>query len=351
MLPAMDRRRPTFPADAPSPPGLYDGAEEAEEDLWFLPAPDDGERDLFLPPAAPPSLVDAGEWRAAEAALAADLAALAWDHGRLAERLSMMGEGARMRLAQAEALSLGWWSGDRIAADRLALWQSYRLAATGDDVEALSRLAWVARRLAAPPARDGGIALHLGDEAGRFGPLPGESDRALSVLDGLDPATKGAAAFQLWQGLDERPGHLRGLEAAVLAARIGAGRSGAGGTGFLPQSLAGFGGLIATGGAGRRLAAWIAGAHQAVLSAMMTLERLRQWQLRAAEATGDLSGRTPGRLIACLARHPMVAAPQAEAETGASRAAIQRNLDTLVARDLIREVTGQGRFRVWTARL
>ena len=38
----------------------------------------------------------------------------------------------------------------------------------------------------------------------------------------------------------------------------------------------------------------------------------------------------------------MLVAPQAEAATGASRATAQRNLDVLVARSLVREVTGQG---------
>ncbi len=65
--------------------------------------------------------------------------------------------------------------------------------------------------------------------------------------------------------------------------------------------------------------------------------------------TADLSGRTPARLIDALAAQPMLAAPQAEADTGASRAAVQRNLDVLVARGLVREITGQGRFRVWAA--
>ena len=37
----------------------------------------------------------------------------------------------------------------------------------------------------------------------------------------------------------------------------------------------------------------------------------------------------------------------AEAMTGASRAAVQRNLAWMEAKDLIREVTGQGRFRMW----
>jgi DNA-binding IclR family transcriptional regulator len=39
----------------------------------------------------------------------------------------------------------------------------------------------------------------------------------------------------------------------------------------------------------------------------------------------------------------------AEALTGASRAAVQRNLAWMEARGLIREVTGQGRYRMWRA--
>jgi|JI7StandDraft_1071085.scaffolds.fasta_scaffold75775_2 hypothetical protein len=42
----------------------------------------------------------------------------------------------------------------------------------------------------------------------------------------------------------------------------------------------------------------------------------------------------------------MDAAPQAEAETGASRAALQRDLDILQTRELSRGITVQGRFRV-----
>jgi Fe2+ or Zn2+ uptake regulation protein len=37
----------------------------------------------------------------------------------------------------------------------------------------------------------------------------------------------------------------------------------------------------------------------------------------------------------------------AETLTGASRAAVQRNLVWMEARGLICEVTGQGRFRMW----
>lgn len=118
---------------------------------------------------------------------------------------------------------------------------------------------------------------------------------------------------------------------------------------FLPLTLTGFAALTASGNPEARLTGWISGAHRAVLSALMTLERLAAWRARAEAETADLQGRTPARLIAALVAHPMLAAPQAEAATGASRAAVQRNLDTLVARGLVREVTGQGRFRVWAA--
>jgi Fe2+ or Zn2+ uptake regulation protein len=47
----------------------------------------------------------------------------------------------------------------------------------------------------------------------------------------------------------------------------------------------------------------------------------------------------------------MLSAPLVEAKTGASLAAVQRNLDVLAESVLIREVTGQGRYRVWAAQV
>jgi hypothetical protein len=43
----------------------------------------------------------------------------------------------------------------------------------------------------------------------------------------------------------------------------------------------------------------------------------------------------------------MISAPMAGALIGASRAAVQRNLARMEARGLIREMTVQGRFRMW----
>lgn len=297
------------------------------------------------------SLVDAAGWRAAEAALAGDLAGLSFDLGRLAERARLVGAGAVRRLALEEAAALSWWTGDRVGSDRLALWASYRIGATEEGGEGVIRTAWAARRLGAAAAMGGGLApvliAALGEE-GRADPgLIADVAAEVELLSGSSAVTRGAALFHLWRSLDERPDHLRGLEAAVVGARL----AGQGGLPFLPLALTGFGALTASGHPEARLSGWITGAHRAVLAALMALDRLGQWRARAEAATGDLSGRTPSRLIAALAVHPMLAAPQAEVETGASRAAVQRNLDVLASRGLVREVTGQGRFRVWAAKV
>jgi len=367
-------------------PGLYDHTEKDEP--WFWRA-EDSEADL--PPLGRSRcerlLFHPQEWRAAESALAADLVSLAYDAGRLTERLEMLPGGAD-RLALQEAAGLSWWLGDRIGAERLGLWLALRLGATGEDAPDVARAAWAARRLAAPRLRPidragdwaGVISGHLGlssaDRAGQGDRIQaGDGNRmcraadhladaceGLEAMAGLSPVTFGCLGFHLWRMPDPPPlgefaadPRVRDAEAAVLGSRLAAGlgdRSSANrGPAFLPLTLTGFSALTANGSAERRLGAFIAGAHQAVLSALLLLKRLSDWQAKAIKATADLSGRTPARLIACLARWPLVSTPLAVAETGASRAAVQRNLDVLVARGLAREVTGQGRYRVWTTAL
>jgi len=71
--------------------------------------------------------------------------------------------------------------------------------------------------------------------------------------------------------------------------------------------------------------------------------------MRAETEMAPLSGKTPPALRAVLTEWPFISSPMAEALTGASRAAVQRNLAWLEVRGLIREMTGQGRFRMWRA--
>jgi hypothetical protein len=184
-----------------------------------------------------------------------------------------------------------------------------------------------------------------------LGPDPGAvSD--LSVLMGeiadLHPVTQGAIVFFAWRMLGAS--WSRDLEAAVLAARHAASISRKPGHGavFMPLVLSGADTPRAPGDPQAKLTAWISGAERATLAALLHLETVSDWQSRAEEAVADLSGRTPLKLIAVFAAYPLVSAPMAERETGASRAAVQRNLDILSARGLIREITGQGRFRIWS---
>jgi len=160
--------------------------------------------------------------------------------------------------------------------------------------------------------------------------------------------TEAAVLFQAWRLAG--PGHGRDCEAAVLAATHAA-RMGRGHAAFLPLAGSDAGALLSGGPPGARLAAWIRSAEKAVLAALLQLERLAAWHRRAEAALADLSGRTPALLLALLADWPMLSAPLAEAHTDASRAAIQRNLDLMTRRQLIREITGQGRYRMWTARI
>ena len=117
------------------------------------------------------------------------------------------------------------------------------------------------------------------------------------------------------------------MEAAVAAARIAAGDG-------LPVG---------------RLALWLEGMEVPCLTTMRRLDDVESCSARAETEMSALSGKTPSALRAVLSEWPLVSATMAEALTGASRAAIQRNLALMEERGLIREVTGQGRFRMWRA--
>ncbi len=85
----------------------------------------------------------------------------------------------------------------------------------------------------------------------------------------------------------------------------------------------------------------------ACLTAMRHLDDIEAWSAWAQAMMTQLSGRTPPALRRVLTEWPLVSAPMAEALTGASRAAIQRNLAWMQQQGLIREMTGQGRYRMW----
>jgi len=330
--------------------------ERSEDDLWFLPGPIEDEPD-DLPPgprAEPRETAILDDWRKAEADNAARLARVAGRLGGLDERLRRGPEGWRHRLALIEAADLSWFVGDRIGPDRLALWIALRLSGVQDDTAALARVGWAVRRLTGGPGPEVDLAAfvdrrdpeNLADEAEPFADRAGGWLDLMAQAADLHPISRACMGFHLWSlaGLGQ---HGDRMEAAVTAARIAAG-DGSGAI-FAPLAMGGAGGLRAGGPPTVRLACWIDGMETACLTAMRQLDDTEAWSAQAVAELASLSGRTPPALCAVLTEWPLVSAPMAEALTGASRAAVQRNLAWMEARGLIREVTGQGRFRMWKA--
>jgi predicted ArsR family transcriptional regulator len=84
--------------------------------------------------------------------------------------------------------------------------------------------------------------------------------------------------------------------------------------------------------------------------ALAALERMQEWRARAEAGIADLSGRAPRLLVTLLAARVAVSAQEAADAAAVSVSAAARNLALLTERGLTREITGQGRFRMWTAR-
>lgn len=338
----------------------FEGADDAErpleEDLRSRPGlVENTWDDLFPGPQAGPQETSViANWRQAEAGHAAHLARVAGRLGALDDRLRRGPGGWLHRLALIEAAGLSWFAGDRISPDRLALWMSLRLAGAQKDAGALLRVGWAVRRLTggAGPLPDLSGFLDrrdpeaMAEEAERF------ADRAASWLGLMDmardlhPLTRACLGFHVWSlaGLEGPGGR---IEAAVTAARIAAG-TGQGAV-FVPLAMGGAGGLHTGGPQKARLTRWLDGMESAILTAMRRLDEIEAWSARAQSVMLPLSGRTPPALRAVLTEWPLVSAPMAETLTGASRTAVQRNLAWMERNDLIREVTRQGRFRMWCA--
>lgn len=352
-----------------------------DADLWFLPGPLEDEPD-YLPPgpvheAKESDVVDA--WRAAEAGQAAQLARVAARLGIFDERLRRGPAGWRQRLALIEAADLSWLTQDRIGLDRLSLYVALRVSTVTDDAQALYRIGWTVRRLSggpAPLARRSGVGdletfLDRRDRTGqgeRF-----EEDKApfrvlemaergafeqraagwLAMMDqaeDLHPVTRACMGFHLWHVAELSPVD-DPLEAAVTAARVAiadlAPSGSAPGAIFAPIAMGGGGGFRAIGDPPARLARWLNAMESAAFAALRKLEEIEAWAAAAERTMAPLSGKTPPMLRDLFTSWPLVSVQLARKLTGAHRATVQRNIDWLEERGLIREVTGQGRYRMW----
>lgn len=350
----------------PSNHNYFDGfgetLEEEEEDLWFLPGPiDDGPEDY---PGRPQGLVSEttvlAEWKRAEANHAALLARTAGRLGALDDRLRRGPRGWQHRLALMETAELSWLSGDRIGVDRLALWRALRLAGPQDDANALACAGWAMRRLTGGAGPEAGLAdfldrrdpEHIAEDADRFIDRSESWAGLMRDASELHPITRACMGFHLW-GLAGLGADGERMEAVVTAGRIAAGENFSGkiGTVFAPLAMGGAGGLRVGGSPAKRLSHWLNGMGSAILTATRQLDVIETWAAHAETEIACLSGRTPPALVALFVEWPLISAPMAETLTGASRAAVQRNLIRMEAQGLIQEITKQGRFRMWKATL
>ncbi len=327
-----------------------------EDDLWFLPGPpiDEAPTDPPWRLAEQQSIFAAQEWRRAEGAQGRGLARAAAAFARLDARAST---GFAKRLAYAEASALLWAQGDWVPPDKIALYGLLRESAL-KDARVLSRAAWATRRmLGAGMPEDFGAFLgrhqveYDGLEAVGWAPslrMVGEAEdwqAAREALADCHAITQAAALFAAWRAFGlSAPNDA--LEAGVAAGKIGGveGRN----LRFLPVATVG---PIGQGGAvAERLARWYAAVENACLKAEMELDKLVAWQGKAEAATKGLSGKTPPLLKNALLETPALTAGMVAAASGCDKATARRNINAFAELGLIREITGQGRYRVWTVK-
>ncbi|MEL7087437.1 MAG: hypothetical protein AAGL98_03195, partial [Planctomycetota bacterium] len=220
-------------------------------------------------------------------------------------------------------------------------------SSVSEDPAALQRGAWALRRLSGGPGPETELGAFLGRQGGESlaERLEGFNAMIRSASD-LHPIVRAAFGFHLWPLAGIGPAG-ETFEGAVVAARIAA-EDVQGGLVFVPISMGGGTALQRSGMPEDRLSTWLDGMEQSVRAAGRLLDQLEAWQATAETATADLSGRTPGLLIEALRAWPYLSAPMAERLAGVSRAAVRRNLGEFERRGLVREVTGHGRFRMWT---
>ncbi|MBL4874546.1 MAG: hypothetical protein JKY41_14465 [Rhodobacteraceae bacterium] len=341
---------------------VYDGEDKAEDELWFLPGEPENRAptDLPWPLANRAAIFEARAWQRAENVQGRGLADAASAFARLDERVRGAPDGLSERLALLEVADLLWAQGDRIPLERIALYRHLR-ESTVENAQALSSADWALRRMSGNLQPMDGVHVFLGRQKVEEDGLAEISTRAigagfegveadwLGVLEHLrkaHPITQAAAAFHAWRvfGLSA-PGDV--LEGAVAAGKIGAANAKV--LGFLPIAM-GDRYVLGQGGAPHEhLFAWYKGVENACLRGLMVLDELGNWRVRALEKTTNLSGKTAPLLIEAMVQSPLVSAEMAAEMTGASKAAVQRNLATFARRGLIREITGQGRYRFWMA--
>lgn len=343
---------------------LYDPEPVDEDELWFLPAtPEDvAPTDMPWPIAARETSLEPKVWQAAEQQQYRGLLAAVQAVTKFGERLKQFPAEVAERFAIDTVSAVLRSEGNWISPEQIALYRTLRIA-SDDAAQDLSRADWAVRRLvsgtvgpqdglhgflgrsAVPdPQKVPGEERPLGDE------LSALSDRWVFGMEGLGechPLTRAAYGFASWRAEGITP-YEELLEPTIGALLIGAG----GVAPFLPMAqghrLDRHSLRAGSGGAEERLAVFYGAIEAGALNAALELDRLAVWREKARAGVGDLSGRTPPKMVEALLKAPVVSADWLAEEAGCTTVSVRRNLKLFVERGLVREVTGQERYRFWT---
>ena len=331
------------PEDPLTRPSIYDGDEkESEKDLWFL--PDETTSDVYqapLPSVDRRDLLDPDYWFQMERDQSRLLANAAASVARL-DQVAAVAPDLIGRAALTAASDLSWATGARVAEDRLALYDLMHVGGAGDHAARLASAHWVYRRLGGPAPQlepnsiNEFLGRHLLSEPGLADrPVGPDFEAEVAAIEelfahDLHPLTRAHLLFRAWTLMELGTQ----LEGATLIARLTGDRV----IPFVPLDRALSGN-------------WYQGIADASETLRARLQKVVDWSANAAEVTSDLSGKTPPALINVLRANPAVSAEGAAKLTGASTAGIRRNFGIFEERRLVQEITGQGRFRVWRARI
>lgn len=350
-----EQERPTSPYDQ--------GAEE--DDLWFLPDPDD-ELDDFampLPQGERTPLVRPADWVDAQGVNADQLARTAMAVGQLdmmvaqVQPQGQMQNGVLARLALREAEALSWAAGMPVSLEEIGRDQVWARANTNPN--ALRQARWAARRLMGDgDARD--LRSFLGLHRTEVSDLPvglssrvsgtmfddeaGEFLKRVDRLSDVHGFVRAAYARYLWQLSDLSQDDNR-IEAQVWASRLMS-------DGCLALTFVPFGqGVRSLQGSGPDdLGVYLRAAETGAIAARFELQGLLSWHRRALAVSASIKGKNPARVVAALVAKPMATTEMIEQAAGVSRDTAERLLVRLADLDLVREVTGANRFRIWTAK-
>lgn len=274
------------------------------------------------------------------------------------------------RMALVEVGDLLWAEGRRLRPEILALADRGRLGRSWDVDQAIARAVWGARRLTGPCpdlSSSDAVRSFLGL---RRVPEPdldeNDLDRDELWLRGLDesglqywcsalariedahPLTRAAAGFHIWRGLMlSNPDRI--LEPAVIALRLAA-STGRESLRSVPLAFENPRGLpLVQGTAVDKLAAWLKALIDAALRVQLVLDRLESWKERADRSTTDMKGKGVRTLLDLLTSRPVISTRDAADALRVSTAQARLLLNRIETRALAREITGQERFRFWTA--